>query len=248
MPTDLQLEQRGTATATETRVRLLGGFHVTSGDEEVDVPACAARLVAFVALHGMDVDRAWAASCLWLDKTEGRAQANLRSCLWRLGQCDVPLIAVQHNRLRLAPGVRVDLDDFSDIAVQLSNPATDLDPTAIDLAIFSAELLPDWYDEFVVMRRERLRQLRLHALEQLAERLRERGASVAALQIALTAVAAEPLRESAHRLVMRIHLDEGNVAEAVRQFRLLRDLLRDQLGISPSDAARAIISSVASIS
>ena len=46
--------------------------------------------------------------------------------------------------------------------------------------------------------------------------------------------AREPLRESAHRLLVRIYLADGNSFDAIRQFRLYRDLARSRLGIEPS--------------
>ena len=46
--------------------------------------------------------------------------------------------------------------------------------------------------------------------------------------------AREPLRESAHRLLVRIYLAEGNAFDAIRQFRLYRELAGSRLGIEPS--------------
>src|SRR4029077_344554 len=105
---------------------------------------------------------------------------------------------------------------------------------APDPRLLTGELLPDWYDDWVMVERERLRQLSLHALEALAEQLLEVGRLGAALEAALEAVAMEPLRESAHRLLIRIHLAEGNGAEAIRESELCGRLLRDQLGLEPS--------------
>jgi DNA-binding SARP family transcriptional activator len=87
----------------------------------------------------------------------------------------------------------------------------------------------------VLFERERFRQLALHALEARAERLLDVGRPADALEGALEAVRSEPLRESAHRLVIRVHLAEGNGGEALRQFELCRRLLFDRLGLSPSD-------------
>jgi len=74
----------------------------------------------------------------------------------------------------------------------------------------------------------------LHALDTLCERLTTGGRLEEALEAGLCAVAAEPLRESAHRAVVRVHLEEGNTAEAIRQYRLCRRLLKEQLGVEPS--------------
>jgi DNA-binding SARP family transcriptional activator len=55
-----------------------------------------------------------------------------------------------------------------------------------------------------------------------------------AVQAGVAAIASEPLRESAHRALIGVHLAEGNVAEAMRRFDACRKLLRTQLGIEPS--------------
>jgi DNA-binding SARP family transcriptional activator len=84
------------------------------------------------------------------------------------------------------------------------------------------ELLPGWYEDWVLVERERLRQLRMHALEALAEKLTEAGRYGVAMQAAYAAVRADPVRESAHRAVVRVHLAEGNVLEALRAYELTR--------------------------
>jgi len=96
------------------------------------------------------------------------------------------------------------------------------------------ELLPDWYDDWVLQERERLRQLRLLALEAAGERLLETGRRSEASIVALAAVCADPLRETAYRLLIRSHLAAGNLAEAVRQFGIFRARLWRELGLEPS--------------
>jgi DNA-binding SARP family transcriptional activator len=54
-------------------------------------------------------------------------------------------------------------------------------------------------------------------------------------------VSGEPLRESAHRAVIEVHLAEGNPGEALRQYDLYRRLLRVELGLSPSQAIRSLV-------
>lgn len=63
----------------------------------------------------------------------------------------------------------------------------------------------------------------------------------AALMYAMTAVEAEPLRESAHREVTAVHLAEGNTAEALRHFVTYRHRLRDQVGLPPSAEYRRLL-------
>jgi len=112
----------------------------------------------------------------------------------------------------------------------------------LELSQLCGDVLADWEEPWVAVERERYRQLRLHRLEQLSERAERNGQYSLALQAALAATASEPLRESAHRRVMQVHLAQSNPAEALRQYDLIRRLLRDELGLAPSAATRAVIS------
>lgn len=84
------------------------------------------------------------------------------------------------------------------------------------------------------MEQERVRQLRLHVLEALAAALSAEGRYGLAVEAALAAVQAEPLRESAHRALIAVHLREGNGYEALRQYESFRERCRRELGVPPS--------------
>jgi DNA-binding SARP family transcriptional activator len=88
---------------------------------------------------------------------------------------------------------------------------------------------------------ERFRQLRLNALESLCAVLIANGRAREAVVAGLAAVAGEPLRESAHDVLIQAHLAAGNVGEARRQFRVYRQLLREQLGVSPSPRLHVLL-------
>jgi DNA-binding SARP family transcriptional activator len=227
--------------SSAVQLQLLGGFQLCDRGAVLDLPSSAARLVAFLAIRTQPVERSYAANCLWMDKPECRAQANLRSCLWRLRQSSDMTVEGSATHLWLAPTVAVDLHELRGVARRLMEGA-DVDVHAISSDLFCSELLPAWYDDFVELEREQLRQLRLHALETLALQLLRTGDRFRALSLALTAVACDPLRESAHRLVIAIHLDEGNVSEALRQYGLLTTILRRELEIAPSAVARDMVS------
>src|SRR3954447_3582460 len=86
------------------------------------------------------------------------------------------------------------------------------------------------------MPQESYRQKRLHALEWSALKLCERGRYTDALAAGLGAVRCEPLRESAHRRVIQVHLAEGNHSEALRHYDGYRRLLADELGLQHPDS------------
>jgi DNA-binding SARP family transcriptional activator len=221
------------------RLRLLESFELTDVGAAVALPPSAQRVLVFVALHENCVQRQYVAGSLWLDFPEERAHANLRSALWRIHRTGVKLVSADGSRLRLNPDVEVDFREAEAVAHRVLDPAADLPDVRSDL--LQADLLPDWYDDWLVFQRERYRQLRLHALETLCERLTRSGHIDAALQAGLAAVASEPLRETAHRTVVLAHLAEGNTCEAIRQFELCRRLLRDQLGVEPSERIQELV-------
>jgi two-component SAPR family response regulator len=69
----------------------------------------------------------------------------------------------------------------------------------------SSDLLPDWYDDWMIFEAEEWRQLRLHALEALATGRLPAERFGDAAEAALAAIHAEPLRESARAVLIRIH-------------------------------------------
>jgi DNA-binding SARP family transcriptional activator len=96
------------------------------------------------------------------------------------------------------------------------------------------DLLPGWYDDWALMERERVRQRILHALEALSRRLTDAGRYADAVEAAMLAISAEPLRESAQRALIEAHIGEGNLAEARRCYHAYHDLVRRELGVDPS--------------
>ena len=135
------------------------------------------------------------------------------------------------SRLALDAGVTVDVREAARHAQRLIDASADVCTPG---ALLRGELLPDWYDDWLIIERERFRQLRLHGLEALSERLLALERYGEAAETALSAIAGEPLRESAHRALIRVHLAEGNPSEALRHFELFRRMLADELGLPPS--------------
>ena len=110
----------------------------------------------------------------------------------------------------------------------------------VRLVVESGELLPDWYDDWVMIERERLRQLRLHALEIVCRRLAAMRLFGPAVDAGLAAVLDEPLRESAQRALIEAHLAEGNRSEAIRQYNSYRERLYTELRLEPSPGLRRL--------
>ena len=216
-----------------TVVSLLQSFELRRNRQRVSLPPGAQRLIAFLALQGATLSRVYVAGVLWIDYSQDAANANLRTALWRLRRLPYPLIETNATHLCLASDVAVDLREALAIAGRLSANGSDCGDEEIEKIVQAGELLPDWYDDWIVVERERFRQARLHALEALCSALTREGRFAKAIEVGLTAVAGEPLRESAHRALMRVHLAEGNPSEALRQYQLCRRCL-GVLGLEPS--------------
>jgi DNA-binding SARP family transcriptional activator len=233
------------------KLSLLQGFELTDGATVVPVARSSQRLLAFVALHDRPLLRVHVSGVLWLDAAEPRASASLRTTLWRTpAPGGVPLIEATSTHVWLNPDVEVDFRTCVAEATSLIGGA-DAVPEAIDWAEKTSglrgELLPDWYEDWVLIERERFRQLRLHALERICQHLTAIGRYSDALQAGLAAVAAEPMRESAHRQVITVHLREGNASEALRQYHEYKRLIASELGLSPSPAMEQLIGSLRAV-
>jgi DNA-binding SARP family transcriptional activator len=216
-----------------SRLRLLAEFHLSVDGRSIGLPHSVERIVAFLGMSRSPVNRARLAASLWPDVADYRANGDLRSALWRLRRI-TGVIREEDSRLALAPEVDVDVADMTDLSQALieapAPPALDRLPDLVR----ADELLPGWDEEWLIVERERYRIQRLRALERSAEALLASEAHGAALDAAMASVATEPYRESAHRLVIEIHLAEGNNAEALRAYRGYRSLLARELGIVPS--------------
>jgi len=225
------------------RLRLLDSLELTCNGTVVQLPVSAQRLLAFIALKRHPVQRHYAAGSLWPNASEHRAAASLRSSLWRLRRGGREILAADSTRLRLGPSVHVDLHEAELIARRILEPSREKNET-LALDILRSDLLPDWYDDWVLMEREYFRQLRLRALEVACDRLTDSGRLDEALAAGLAALECEPLRESAHRALIRVHLAQENVSEAVRQYNLCRSLLETHVGVVPSEELTDLIREV----
>jgi DNA-binding SARP family transcriptional activator len=232
-------------TLTPFTLGLIRDFDLRFNDVKIEVPLSSQRLISFVALHDRPVRRAKVSGTLWVDSREDRANASLRSALWRTpspGGEHVLLASATH--LQLNPLVVVDFRATVARAQSLldaTTPGIAAIDVARDLCSFGDDLLPGWNDEWVIMEREKFHHLRLQALDDVGEALYACGRLADALQVALAAVHAEPLRETSHRLAIRVHLKQGNVAEAIKQYRGYAQLLAAELGAAPSQVMSSLI-------
>jgi DNA-binding SARP family transcriptional activator len=243
-------ERRGTSHASTARrsldLQLLNAFEFRLDGEPVLLPQPAQRVLAYLALNDRPIMRAAVAAKLWLDGTEPHALGSLRSALWRLRLPGVAIVDTSNGRLQLVPEVWVDVRDLIAWSRRQLDGAGVDDASDLRHVRLSCDLLPGWYDDWVVLERERLREVHVRALEVYCDRLTTAGCFDRATEAALAAINDDPLRESAHRCLIRVHLAEGNEAGAIRCYRIFRKRLREELGLDPSRQMAALVAAVMS--
>jgi DNA-binding SARP family transcriptional activator len=225
---------------------VLRDFTLSCGDTVIELAPTAQRLIGFLAMQGGPARRSFVSGSLWLDAPEQRAHASLRSALWRCPVIGgVPVVCATNTHLWLHPDLEVDLARATRRARALLD-LPDLNRLTVDidleLRVFANDVLVGWYHDWVLSERERFRQLRLHVLDRLGELLLARQRYPEAVQVGLVALSSEPLRESAHRLLVQAFICEGNLAEATRQYRLYADTLASELSVRPSAAMEELLS------
>ena len=193
-------------------------------------PGGTGRKQATSGLHHTNarpVDRQHVAGCRWPTGSDQRAAGNLRSALWRLKCAGINVIESDKCSLTLRNGTVVDIRVLSEWAARLiDGSAAQSDLCPVFWPADAMDLLPGWYDDWIIFERERIRHRLLHALEALSRRLIEAGRCAEAVDAAISAVGVDPLRESATRILIEAHLAEGNLVEGHRAYERYRDTVR----------------------
>ena len=147
-------------------------------------------------------------------------------------------------RLNFDAGVSVDFnrfDELADVGEGLADPSDPQPILAYERAIslYGGDLQAGDHQAAIV-ERERLRARYLTLLVRCASYYFAQHNIEAALRLALRLLEHDPCREDAHRLVMRCHVQRGERAQALRQYRLCAQLLRTEFDVAPELATEQL--------
>ncbi len=231
-------------SAPSWELQLFDHWTLRDRDGDIALGVREQRMLAVLALYG-GRSRSHVAGVLWPESTDAHAMGNLRAAVWRVERAAPGLLLHDRTRLSLAAETRIDVHEFLSwvrrVAGPDATPAAELDLARALPVLQRGDLLPGWYDDWVLYERSRLSQLRLRALEVLAEHLISLGDTEPALEAAMAAVAIEPLRESAHRALIQVHIADGNHLDAVREYRSFRTRLAAELDVTPSGQLESLV-------
>jgi DNA-binding SARP family transcriptional activator len=238
---------------TKLHIQLLGDFRLAEDDGEPLTGANTPRLQSLLAYLLLHRDAPQARSHLafqfWPDSTEAQARSNLRTLLHRLRQAlpeDKLFLHVDAQNVRWRPDAPCSLDvaDFEAAlaqaeAVQLAGDEAG-QQTALEQAVslYSGDLLPSCYDDWLLPQRERLLQAYLRALERLVDLLERQHAYDQAIAYARQLLRHDPLHEAAYRRLMRLHALKGDRAGALRVYHTCATTLHRELEVEPGPATQ----------
>jgi DNA-binding SARP family transcriptional activator len=236
------------------RLYLFGPLAISQGEAALPLPgSTAARaLLAYLCLHRQRPQpRAVLAGLFWPDSPEDRARRSLTQALWQIRH-NLPEIILTDAECVHVPGANqlwIDVEAFRSLLVagsditQPSNTQAETLHQAVQL--YRGDLLEGFYDDWLLLERERLRETYLGALERLIGLQKAAGRYRLALDLALTLAGADPLREATHREIMRLHTALDRPQAALKQFEACCQILDDELGLGPEPQTVALARQIA---
>ncbi len=242
------------------RIYLTGGAAIEHGEQlvrERRFPGRQGRL-AFVFLtlnHHRPVKRDELLGAIWPGEAVEQNAAldailsKLRSMMKFAGfNAAVAGIEVSSGSitLRLPADTWIDLEaaanalDESEGALRRLDYGAAWSEANVAVVISRRPFLPDAEAPWIESQRNVLRALQMRALQSLVIVSAHNAEPLLAIQHATEMIELEPFRETAYQLLMKAHASAGDRAEALRVFAKCRELLRDELGVSPSPQTEAV--------
>ena len=230
------------------RLKLLGGFEtrLATGAPVTLATRKAQALLAYLAVRpGHAHARDKLAAFLWGDRGDVQARDSFRHTLVELRKIlpeRPPSLIGEGRAVALDPAsVDVDVVRFESLV-----KAASIDDLARAAEIYQGDFLEGFvlrepaFDEWLVVERERLRELALGALRRLLAQQTRTGATEATIRTALRLVALDATQEVAHRALMRLYVQQGRRAAALRQYQRCVAVLQRELGAEPDVETRQL--------
>ena len=233
-------------------LQLFGGFTIRHDNAVIHLPSQASRsLLAYLAAHAhQNHARSRLAGLFWPERAESTARRRLSHALWEIGQAlpevqGQPYVLREGESLRFNTALphRIDVVEFRAAwqALPPEDDAAALPGLRRMVELYAGELLAGYYDDWILIEQERLRELYLQALLRLVNGEKRAGDFERALAACLTLIAADPLREASYQEGIRLYLHLGREHEARRLLARCQATLMAELGVEVDEATVALL-------
>ena len=223
-------------------IRLFGHLEAVLDGERLRpaTPRKTLQVLAYLLLHrGAAVSREYLAFLLYPDDEEGAARAKLRATLSDLSkalpQPTARYVIVDTDKVAWNPDADLwlDVDAFAEASADRRRLSE-----AIDL--YRGDLLPEVYDEWLDVIRERHRNAYLRCLTERVSEARRNADHALAIETARKVLAIDPWREDVVRRVVAMRYESGDRAGALREYADFAKRLRDEMGAEPMAETAAV--------
>lgn len=232
-------------------IQLLGGFNLAHNDHEVKALR-AERLILLLSYLLLNSEkplpRKQLAFSFWADTTEEQARTNLRNLFHHLRKAFPEIdsfLEIEGQTIQWKSNAAIELDvmEFKSALAKAKNAKDDSTRIAhLKEAInaYRGELLPGYYEDWLLSHREEIHQAYLTALSQLAKLLEDSRQYEEAIEIANRLIRSEPLNESAYQLAMRLHALNDDRAGALQAYHACVTVMRRELDMEPSQEIKTL--------
>jgi SARP family transcriptional regulator, regulator of embCAB operon len=227
----------------ELKLDLLRSWRLRLDGAVVHVATRQQRLIAALAIKGPS-RRSYVVGLLWPEYPDSKALESLRVSVHLISRQVPGLIVNDGPMLSVNEQVEVDLNRVRGVIRALNQEGFDAGAAPVVDELRDAELLPGWYEDWVMFEQGRLQQDRLRALTLIAGRSLALGDSGTAGAAAQAATAIEPLYENAVKLLIAAEMQHGNPAAALRAYERYREQLEEDMGLLPSESVRGLVAGV----
>jgi len=230
------------------KIHLLGEFRVYRGEERIELPTKPIKsLLAYLLTHrerGFPPEML--AGTFWGEYSEEKARGSLNNALSVLRRTlPEESIIAEYGAVRFNPEIDfwLDVAEFERELVEgrrAKRPQDKLDHLQRAVELYRGDFMEGFYDDWLLLEQERLRELYLEALKELAQchkALKEYDRAIRCCKLIL---GRSPLREEVHRELMYLHYISGDRTAALLQYERCCQLLEEELGVEPLPETRAL--------
>jgi DNA-binding SARP family transcriptional activator len=230
-------------------IRLLGSPHLIDNNQDLPLPTSihARKLLVYLILYASrQHTRNKLIGIFWPDQSEERARKALSQAIWHIRKTIPDIVVSDGEQISLSS--KIDLSIDTQIIEQKTKKWLNVSPIVPEgkealiqvVDLYRGELLEGYYDDWILLERERLRNLYQQTLEQLLHAEKTSENYLQALDYAQKILILDPLHENMHREIMRLYYSLDRPEAAIQQYNTCCQILQSELDLEPEPETTAL--------